>query len=196
MSGGPFASPLRATRRPVNARHWHPGSLTRTRRLPRAIVALDTPPAFASALGIPVRITRPRRYSLYRASDGLSYLGERDWNPGALRFNTIQPVSGPFAPAAEHGLVFRYLDSTGASLVIPVANPARDRARASRTSKSRRGTPCARPAMARYSASMPIRRASWCSCTTGAEPTWQALGGVRSRTGGESPCWRPWHSWR
>jgi len=92
--------------------------------LPRVVVALDTPPALASALGFPVRITRPRRYSLYRASDGLSYLGERDWNPETRRFNTIQPVSGPFAPAAEHGLVFRYLDSTGASLAIPVANPS------------------------------------------------------------------------
>jgi hypothetical protein len=92
--------------------------------LPRVVVALDTPPALASALGLPIRITRPRRYSLYRASDGLSYLGERDWNSETLRFNTIQPVSGPFAPAAEHGLVFRYLDSTGAALAIPVANPS------------------------------------------------------------------------
>jgi hypothetical protein len=90
--------------------------------LPRVVVALDRPPALASLIGFPVRITRPRRYSLYRASDGLSYLGERDWNPATLRFNTIQPVSGPFAPAAEHGLVFRYLDSAGAALAIPVAN--------------------------------------------------------------------------
>jgi type II secretory pathway pseudopilin PulG len=92
--------------------------------LARVVVALETPPALASALGFPLRVTRPRRYSLYRASDGLSYLGERDWNPESSRFNIIQPVSGPFAPAAEHGLVFRYLDSTGASLVIPVANPS------------------------------------------------------------------------
>lgn len=91
--------------------------------LPRVVVGLNASLVLSSAVGLPLRITRPRRYSLYRASDGLSYLGERDWNPEAVRFNTIQPVSGPFAPAGEHGLVFRYLDSAGASLPIPVTNP-------------------------------------------------------------------------
>lgn len=93
------------------------------RALPRIVVALDAPSMQGSALGVPVRITRPRRYSLYRASDGLSYLGEREWNSATLRFNGIQPVAGPFASATENGAVFRYLDSTGAALAFPVASP-------------------------------------------------------------------------
>src|SRR5439155_9594724 len=64
-------------------------------------------------LGMPVRITRRLRYSLYRASDGAWYLGQRDWNATTLRFNTIQPVSGPFLSAALGGLTFRYFDSSG-----------------------------------------------------------------------------------
>ena len=65
--------------------------------------------------GSPIRITRPWRYSIYRASDGDWYLGARDWNPMRLRFNTIQPVSGPFLSAAR-GLAFRYVDSGGVTI--------------------------------------------------------------------------------
>jgi hypothetical protein len=71
---------------------------------------------------MPVRITRPVRYSLYRASDGQWYLGERDWNAASARFNTIQPVAGPFLSAASRGLALEYLDSAGASLASPVAD--------------------------------------------------------------------------
>jgi hypothetical protein len=69
-------------------------------------------PAGSSAL----RITRPFRSSLYRASDGAWYLGAKDWNPSAGRFNTIQPVAGPLASASANGLRFRYFDSLGALL--------------------------------------------------------------------------------
>jgi hypothetical protein len=69
---------------------------------------------------MPVRITRPLRYSLYRASDSQWYFGERDWSGASGRFNTIQPIAGPFLPAASGGLAFAYFDSAGAVLPTPV----------------------------------------------------------------------------
>ena len=62
----------------------------------RVVITLDAGPQPKSMIGAPVRFTRPVRYSLYRAADGDWYLGEREWNPTTVRFNTIQPVSGPF----------------------------------------------------------------------------------------------------
>ncbi len=70
--------------------------------------------------GTPVRLTRALRFSLYLASDGGWYLGERDWNAAQLRFNTIQPVAGPFLPAAS-GLRFTYRDSAGGVVPTPLA---------------------------------------------------------------------------
>jgi len=69
-----------------------------------------------------VRITRAWRYSIYRSSDGDWYLGAREWNAGNLRFNTIQPVSGPFVSATAHGLEFRYFDSTGIAVTSGASN--------------------------------------------------------------------------
>ncbi len=93
------------------------------RALPRVSIALAAPPSsLGSAIGRPLRITRPARYSLYRASDGGWYVGEKDWNAAAARFNTIQPVSGPFLSPALGGLTFTYLDTTGASISLPVAD--------------------------------------------------------------------------
>jgi hypothetical protein len=63
-----------------------------------------------------VRITRPWRYSIYKSSDGGWYLGARDWNASTTRFNTIQPVSGPFRSAAGRGLTLGYSDSSGATI--------------------------------------------------------------------------------
>lgn len=74
--------------------------------------------------GGPLRVTRPWRYSLYKASDGAWYVGAKDWNSAAGRFNTIQPVAGPFASAASGGLRFRYADSTGATLPSGTTNPS------------------------------------------------------------------------
>ena len=82
-----------------------------------ATIALHVAAPLPAGRGSPVRITRPWRYSLYRSSDGNWYLGARDWNPATLRFNIIQPVSGPFLSAAAHGVAFRYYDSTGAAIV-------------------------------------------------------------------------------
>jgi hypothetical protein len=87
----------------------------------RVTLALDSV-APASVLGAAMRVTRPLRYSLYRASDGRWYLGQRDWNTAALHFNSIQPVSGPFLPATAGGLAFHYLDSAGHALPDPVTN--------------------------------------------------------------------------
>jgi len=87
------------------------GSLTS----PRVALGLDTLDPTIRA-GVPLRITRPERYSVYRASDGAWYLGQRDWNPTTMRFNTIQPVTGAFLAPASGGLRFRYADSSGADL--------------------------------------------------------------------------------
>ena len=71
----------------------------------------------------PVRIFRRARYSLYRASDNLWYLGYQDCNavlyaPGTC--SAIAPVAGPYRAASnspgESGLQFVYYDSTGASV--------------------------------------------------------------------------------
>jgi prepilin-type N-terminal cleavage/methylation domain-containing protein len=78
----------------------------------------------AGAMGSPFRVTRAIRYSVYRASDGAWYLGERDWNSVLLRFNTIQPVAGPLLAASAGGVRFTYRDSTGATLATPVTNTA------------------------------------------------------------------------
>ncbi len=91
----------------------------------RVAIGLEGVDDVGAAIGRPLRVTRPLRYSLYRAGDGAWYLGERDWNPANARFNTIQPVSGPFLPPAPSGggLMFRYVDSLGVSLPTPVSDP-------------------------------------------------------------------------
>ena len=71
------------------------------------------------------RMTRPTRYSLYRASDGAWYLGAKDWNASLARFSTIQPVAGPLASASASGLRFNYLDSLGALLPATPGDPAK-----------------------------------------------------------------------
>lgn len=93
------------------------------RALPRIAVRLEPAPASTSALlGLPMRVTRSLRVSLYRGSDGGWYVGEHDWNATTLRFNTIQPVSGPFLSAAAGGMILTYLDRNGVRLPTPVAD--------------------------------------------------------------------------
>ncbi len=94
------------------------------RSTPRSSLTLAPAPN-ETALGMPVRITRAVRYSIYRASDGGWYAGERDWNASTSRFNTIQPLAGPFlsVTASRSGLSFRYLDSMGVEIATPVADP-------------------------------------------------------------------------
>ncbi|MDB4874724.1 MAG: hypothetical protein JWM41_1170 [Gemmatimonadetes bacterium] len=92
------------------------------RLLARVALALESPPSLALSVGQPLRVTRPLRYSLYHASDGAWYLGERDWNNATRRFNTIQPVSGPFLSASAGGLTLGYADSAGSALSAPVSD--------------------------------------------------------------------------
>jgi prepilin-type N-terminal cleavage/methylation domain-containing protein len=96
-----------------------------TRSLMRTSVSLPTLASRSATVGTPMRVTRPVRYSLYRASDGGWYLGARQWNPPNVRFDIVQPVAGPFlAPATSvaSGLRFAYHDSTGGVLPAPVAD--------------------------------------------------------------------------
>ncbi|HEV8446460.1 MAG TPA: type II secretion system protein [Gemmatimonadaceae bacterium] len=86
---------------------------------PRTALTLDSIGQPWTSVGRPIRVTRPIRFSLYRATDGNWYLGARDWNNVTARFNAIQPLAGPFqSPAA--GPLFRWVDSTGAALATPV----------------------------------------------------------------------------
>jgi hypothetical protein len=99
-----------------------------TTRVALTLASLASPvtgPSLAGARGAPVRITRPVRYSIYRASDGDWYLGERDWNAALARFNTVQPIAGPFASAVAGGIRFAYLDSSGAAISVPVSDGTR-----------------------------------------------------------------------
>jgi hypothetical protein len=74
----------------------------------------------AIPIGTVLRFARPLRLSLYRASDNRWYLGARDWNVAAQRFNSIQPVAGPLEPysadPSKTGLRFAYFDAAGAEL--------------------------------------------------------------------------------
>ena len=76
-------------------------------------------------VGSPVRLFRRVRYSLYRAADGLSYLGYRDCLTGRTPVcSTVQPIAGPYRPYAAagtnlSGLEFSYFDSTGAVTAVP-----------------------------------------------------------------------------
>ncbi len=66
----------------------------------------------------PLRAFRRVRYALYRASDGLWYLGFSDCRPVVRTpaCTALQPVSGPYEPASvpgarrPSGLTFAYLD--------------------------------------------------------------------------------------
>jgi hypothetical protein len=67
--------------------------------------------------GTSVRFFRRARYQLYRAGDGRWYLGFVDCAPArSVPCSTIQPVSGPFAPA---GVRFAFRDSTGSITATP-----------------------------------------------------------------------------
>ena len=69
--------------------------------------------------GSPLRLTRHDRWLFYRASDGRWYLGVRDWNSATARFNTSQPVAGPFVHTLRTGerTGFRFYDALGNAIV-------------------------------------------------------------------------------
>jgi prepilin-type N-terminal cleavage/methylation domain-containing protein len=118
---------------------WHPAALATLRRTGGTCAALyggavgqvfdlsqlwlaqlrDTTRLMAGSVA---RLTRPQRFSVYRAGDGLWYLGLRTWNAATAQFNSVQPVSGPYAaPTRTGGSRFRYYDSTGLLIASPIA---------------------------------------------------------------------------
>ena len=77
------------------------------------LLRLDGPPLPATlGAGAPVRVTRRRRYVLYRAADDGWQLGQRVWTGGV---GTLQPVAGPLAAfgAVDAGLSVVALDAAG-----------------------------------------------------------------------------------
>jgi hypothetical protein len=74
---------------------------------------LDVADSIADSSVVLARITRPLRYSLYRAGDGWWYLGIRTWNPATAQFNGVQPTAGPYAPPGRNGSRIEYFDSAG-----------------------------------------------------------------------------------
>jgi type II secretory pathway pseudopilin PulG len=80
-------------------------------------LALDAPMDVGG--GTPLRVTRHERWLFYRASDGRWDLGFRDWNAAGARFNSSQPVAGPFLRALRTGerTGFRFYDSLGNALM-------------------------------------------------------------------------------
>jgi prepilin-type N-terminal cleavage/methylation domain-containing protein len=84
-------------------------------------LTVATPLAPSVKPGAPIRFIRRVRYSLYRASDGHSYLGYRRCNAiGASVCGSIQPVSGPYRRYSPDthatGLLFEYFGVSGAPL--------------------------------------------------------------------------------
>lgn len=68
------------------------------------------------ATGSLVRIGRRARYSLYKASDNLWYLGRKSFNGAS--WTTIQPVAGPFDKPSSRGLYVVVRDSNGTTIPI------------------------------------------------------------------------------
>jgi hypothetical protein len=120
----PYRISTVATTTPGSCHPLGPLLSATARGLARATISFDASPPLAELIGAPLRITRPFRYSLYRASDNLWYLGARDWNSTTLRLNTVQPVSGPYLSAAQGGLRFQYTDTIGLTMPTPVADAA------------------------------------------------------------------------
>lgn len=120
---------------------WRPLRLSGTRRVTASCPPLDTAGAqlfdvghlwvadlrdsAVAAPGTFVRLTRPVRYSFYRASDGHWYLGMHSWSAATLRFNLVQPLAGPYASPLRDGTGFRYFDATDAALPLGSADGRR-----------------------------------------------------------------------
>ncbi|MBC8088549.1 MAG: hypothetical protein H7Z40_14890 [Phycisphaerae bacterium] len=79
--------------------------------------------AVTPATGSLVRIARRARYSLYRASDGLWYLGRKSF--GGAAWTTIQPVAGPFDRPQLDGLLLQVRDSANNVMISAAAGTPR-----------------------------------------------------------------------
>ena len=73
--------------------------------------------------GVPVRLARPLRLSIYRSSDGRWYLGMRSWSTATAQWNIVQPLAGPFAPATRGGARFQYFDLHGHLFTLGSTDP-------------------------------------------------------------------------
>lgn len=81
------------------------------------VTELTVSPPVTLASGAPARLLRHVRFDVYRAGDGLLYLGYRRCPLGCT---AVQPVSGPYGSAAG-AIMLRYFDVTGSSLLTPVS---------------------------------------------------------------------------
>ena len=101
-------------------------------------ISIDSTDLTWARAGMPVRAARRVRYTLYRATDGSTYLGLREWSHATGRLSSVQPIAGPFDPTASR---FAYLDSTGSALAAPVATPTQIAAVQIRLEATVRGLP-------------------------------------------------------
>jgi hypothetical protein len=84
-----------------------------------AALTFDVAPPLEHSIeaGAALRVFRRARYELYRASDGLWYLGFLDCAPfRSVPCSAVQPVSGPYTRA---GIRFAFRDSSGAATGDP-----------------------------------------------------------------------------
>jgi len=86
-------------------------------------LTMSSPLAVTPATGSLVRIARRARYSLYRASDGLWYLGRKAFNGAS--WTTIQPVAGPFDKPQLDGLHIQVRDSANTVMTSAAAGTPR-----------------------------------------------------------------------
>jgi prepilin-type N-terminal cleavage/methylation domain-containing protein len=93
------------------------------------MLTLAQTPSITISAGAPVAFVRRVRYSLYKSSDGLWYLGYRRCNATPPGCAAIQPVSGPYraysSSAGTSGLSFRFFDASGQQLTSSSAAVAR-----------------------------------------------------------------------
>jgi prepilin-type N-terminal cleavage/methylation domain-containing protein len=116
---GAFSARALASVCPVSSAFSTPGDITSGAQ--GFQVTLDVPLGPDIAPGAPVRFIRRGRYSLYRASDGASYLGYRRCDArGGSSCSAIQPLSGPYRPHSPNptatGLLLEYFDKDGSRL--------------------------------------------------------------------------------
>ncbi len=99
------------------------GALPRAAELPASSrayeVSLTANGLVDARRGTPVRFLRRVRYSVYRAGDGLWYLGYRRCGPTACV--AIQPVSGPYASGGQPPLELTFFTSSGARIATPTS---------------------------------------------------------------------------
>jgi hypothetical protein len=95
---------------------------------PERLLSVDLRDTVGDVKSSLVRLTRPIRYSIYRAGDGLWYLGLQTWSPASMQFNTVQPLSGPYEPPGPSATRIEYFDTSG-NVLAPGTPNTRDIAR-------------------------------------------------------------------